>query len=186
MGLNLKKFPINKNWLLAALSLVLILESMVLASWLKDRKMSVDTQPRGAVLQLEPNQGNFEVGKEFTVKVLLDTGEYETDATDVRLSYDPLVLEGVKIEPGTIYDAYPTKRFSQDDGAVIIYGITSVSTTFKGVGEFAQVTFKAKKPGKTNLIFEYVPESTKDSNVVATKLAKDILSRVEGATIEIN
>ena len=149
-------------------------------------KKEVETEPKSAKIYFEPSLKSYKKGEEFEVKIMVDTGDYETDATDVRFSFNPQVLAVQKIVPGTLYDDYPAKRTDSENGVIIINGITSLTKTFKGEGIFATVVFKGTKPGKANLIFEFTPDSTTDSNVVATKIAKDVLSEVEGASLEIN
>jgi len=146
----------------------------------------IESQSQGAKIYFEPSLKSYKKGEEFEVKIILDTGNFETDAADVRFGFNPQVLAVQKIIPGTIYDDYPAKRTDLEKEIIIINGITSLSKTFKGKGVFTTVVFKGLKPGKANLIFEFTPDSTTDSNVVATKIAKDVLEEVEGASIEIN
>jgi len=138
-----------------------------------------------AVLKVEPNQGKFKLGESFQVKILLDTKEWQTDAADIRLRFPPQMLSVSKIIPGQIYDDYPAQKVDADNGVIIINGISFLNKTFGGKGIFATLILKGIKPGNANLIFEYTPSSTTDSNVVATKIAKDVLGEVEGASFEI-
>lgn len=179
------KLTISKNLILVALSLFLTLESAILIFLVKKTKSTHVPKPKMAVLKAEPSQGKYKVGEEFEVKIVLDTGDYETDATDVRLTFNPQVLMVTKITPGTIYDDYPAKKVDEEREVIVIYGITSLTKTFKGKDTFATITFKGMRSGQANLIFEFTPSSTTDSNVVATGIAKDVLEEVEGASIEI-
>jgi hypothetical protein len=176
----------KKNFILISLSLLLVLESVVLIFLAKKVGKSKPNEPKMAVLSLEPAQGSFKVGEEFEVKIILDTGDWETDATDVRLRFPSQILSVGKITEGKIYDDYPAKRIDLENGVIIINGITSLTKTFGGKDVFAIITFKGIKPGPANLIFEFAPSSTTDSNVVATGIAKDVLGEVEGASIEIS
>lgn len=178
-----KSFP---KLVLMSLSLILVLESILLVVMVKKINKPPVNLPKMAVLSLEPGEGSFQIGQEFEAKIILDTGSFETDATDVRLKFDPQILTVNKIQEGKIYDNYPAKRTDQQDGVIIINGITSLNKTFKGKGIFASIYFKGLKPGKTSLILEYAPNSTIDSNVVASKIAKDVLGEVGGASLEIN
>lgn len=178
-----KSFP---KLILVSLSLILVLESIFLVIMVKRIDKLPKNLPEMAILSLEPREGSFQISKEFEVKIILDTGGFETDATDVRLKFDPQILAVNKIQEGKVYDNYPAKRIDQQDGTIIINGITSLNKTFKGKGIFASIYFKGLKPGKASLIFEYAPDSTIDSNVVASKIAKDVLGEVGGASLEIN
>lgn len=176
----------NKNFILIILSLFLILESAVMIFIIRKNEFSQTPKKKMAFLSLEPKNGSFKVGEEFEIKIILDTEEWETDATDVRLSYEPQILKVVKIIPGKIYDDYPTKKADEERKVIVINGITSLSRTFKGKDIFATLVLKGLKPGRANLIFEFALGSTTDSNVVASGIAKDILEEVEGASFEIN
>jgi len=174
----------SKNIILIILILLLILESFFLVYFYKKTKEEKKSS-KMASLFFEPKEGKFKVGEEFEVKIFVDTGDYQTDATDVRLNFNPQILQVTKITEGKIYDDYPAKRVDLENGVIIINGITSLIKTFKGKDIFAVVTFKGIKPGIANLIFEFEPSSTTDSNVVASGIAKDVLGEVEGASIEI-
>ena len=178
-----KSFP---KLILVSLSFVLVLESILLVIMVKKIDKPPKDLPEMAALSFEPEQGSFQISQEFEVKIILNTGSFETDATDVRLKFDPQILAVNKIQEGKIYDSYPAKRIDQQDGTIIINGITSLNKTFKGKGIFASIYFKGLKSGKTSLILEYAPDSTIDSNVVASKIARDVLGGVGGASIEIN
>jgi len=190
----------SRNLVLAILSLVLIGESAFLIYLFSNQFSSPNSSigssagkggeptkeiPRTAILSLEPKEGSFKVGEEFKIKIILDTKEYPADAVDVRLKFNPQVLRVVKIEPGKIFDDYPAKRADTEAGVIIINGITGLTKTFQGKDTFAEITFKGNKAGKAEFLFEYEPSSTVDSNVVAAKIAKDVLGEVEGASIEI-
>lgn len=175
-----------KDRLIAGLFLVLILESTLLVFMAKKISPSQNKSSKMAVLSLDPSSGSFKVGQEFEVKIILDTGDYETDAADIRLSFEPKILAVTKISQGKIYDDYPAKRVDLERGVVIINGVASIASSFKGREVFATISFKGLKPGKTDLIFEFAPLSTTDSNVVATRIAKDVLGEIEGASLEIS
>jgi hypothetical protein len=138
-----------------------------------------------AILELRPKEGRFKVGEEFSIEVVLDTGNYETDATDFRLSFDPKILSVVRIAEGKIYDSYLAKRIDQVNGEVVINAIAPEAKTFQGRGIFATLFLKGLKPGGSNLNISFLPGSTTDSNVVAAKISKDVLAKVENADLVI-
>lgn len=150
------------------------------------RKGKETKEVRSASLRFEPKEGLYKKGEKFEVEIILNTGDYETDATDVRFEFNSKVLAAEKILPGIVYDDYPAQKVNTENGLIVINGITSLTKTFKGEGVFATVVFKGISPGKSPLMFEFSPSSTTDCNVVATKIAKDVLGGVEGAAIEIN
>lgn len=167
--------------------LIIIIFLLALALFWRGKilKSSQPQVKRMATLVLEPKEGSFKAGAEFKVKIIVDTGDYETDATDVRLSYNPQIVSVTKIAEGKIYDNYPAKRIDTVTGVVVINGITGPSNTFKGKDVFATLNLKGLKKGKLILTLEFNPEATNDCNVVATKIAKDVLREVEGGVYEI-
>lgn len=151
-----------------------------------EEKVMAEPEKKKAILHLEAENRTLKVGETVEVKVILDTGDYETDATDVWLNYDPKAVMVTKVTEGKIYDSYPAKRIDANKGVVVVNGITSLTKTFKGRDVFAVFTVKALKKGKTGLIIEFTSGSNTDSNVVATKISKDILGEAEGIELEIN
>jgi len=179
------KINLSKKGILIGLMVFLSFEAFLLLFVAKVNKpQPPKVEQKSVGLYLEPAEGSFAVNQEFEVKVILDTGDFATDATDVRLDFDPAVLEVSKVTPGQIYDDYPAKRIDSANGVVVINGITSLTKTFKGRDTFATLTVKGLKKGKAVLLLEFSPGATNDSNVVATKIAKDVLSEVEGAGFE--
>ena len=183
-----KAARISKRAILVGLLFFLVVEVGIL-SLLSNRAKKLpnkDALVEGkAVLMLQPKEGKFKIGEEFKTEVVLDTGNYKTDATDFRLSFDPKILSVIKIEEGGIYDSYLTKRIDQTRGELIINAIASESKTFKGQEIFATIYWKGLKKGQAELKINFVPGETIDTNVVATEVSKDILGRVENASFKI-
>lgn len=179
---------ISKRTILVGLLFFLVLEAGLLsflskrANKLSDKSTSTEGR---AILKLQPKEGKFKVGEEFKTEVILDTGNYKTDATDFRLSFDPKVLVAVRIEEGKTYDSYLAKRIDQIRGELIVNAIAPESKTFEGQGVFATVYWRGVKEGQTELKINFIPGVTTDTNVVATEVAKDILGEVENASFKI-
>ncbi len=134
-----------------------------------------DYRGRITSLSLSPSSGTYRVGRNFQVKIILDTGGHETFGTDVFLKYNPRDLEvqdsdptkaGVQIMPGTLYSIYVGNQVT--DGKISISGIAQPGAEgYKGVGTFATVTFKALRPAYPSLVkFDFTRGSTTDCNVV--------------------
>lgn len=138
-----------------------------------------------ATLTLSTELTNYLVGQEVLVKVILSTGSYQTDGTDVLIQFDPQVLEPADnfFEKGTLYQDYPGVRKDQLKGTVSASGITVSSGGFKGTGVFGTFKFKAKKVGKSLVELKFTPSSTTDSNIIESNSAKDLLE--EGSKVEV-
>jgi hypothetical protein len=130
------------------------------------------------------------VGQLFDVDVVI-TVPIETDATDVIITYDPTKLEVVTTgdqaaKIGTLYSNYPVNSADSTEGRIVLAGATDPGAkAFTGQGVFATLTFKAKARGETTLAFEYSKGSTIDSNIVDSKLGRDILDKVTNLTVKI-
>ncbi len=149
---------------------------------------------QSAVLSLDPASGTFNRGCDFSLNVNLDTGNAQTDGTDVILFYDVSRFTAGLITNGTIYPDYPGNNIDSHAGKITISGLSSVNTPFTGKGIFATVNFKVNDTaatGATQINFDFdrtgqtaSPQcmasgfNTCDSNVVERGTVVDDLSSV--------
>lgn len=142
-----------------------------------------------ARLSLIPEKSVYKKGETVNIDVKLYTGGYSTASTDLAVKYDPafLSLKGdAAVSVGQIYPEYPPIQVIGGQGLIGISGINfDQSQTFSGVGMFAKLNFTALKDGETEVIIDYQPDSTGDSNVVLASSLKDILGGVDNAKIII-
>lgn len=141
-----------------------------------------------ASLSLDPSTTSFSKGCGHSISILLDTGISRTDGTDAILRYDPTRLTATSIITGTIYPDYPKNSIDSQNGKVSISGITSPSNPYLGKGVFAVVNFivpNTAPVGKTQITFDFNPNTTNDSNVVESGTSLDILSDVRNGTYDI-
>lgn len=149
--------------------------------------MLVLTSPAFAMaasLSLSPASGTFNKSCSFALEIKLDTGGLETDGTDAIVIYDQskLTASSSSISAGTIYADYPGNNVDQTAGKIIVSGLASVSSAFKGVGTLATINFTVKDAaaaGATKIQFDFdasKPELTTDSNVVQKGTVKDVLT----------
>lgn len=137
-----------------------------------------------ATLSLSPSTGTFNPGCSFTASVNLDTGGVETDGTDAILIYDPTRLTATQITNGSIYPDYPGNNIDPQKGTILISGLASVTTPFKGQGLLASVNFTVANnapPGVTEVKFDFDSQNkgkTTDSNVVQRVTVVDVLNSV--------
>lgn len=121
------------------------------------------------------------------VSVMVDTGGQTVDGVDLIVHFDPKILEATSggIIQGRIFDEYPAVSVDSKTGLIAISGIASLESSFKGVGTFAIINLRAKKPGVTSLMIDFEKGSTVDSNVVETGTSKDILEVVDNLELDI-
>jgi hypothetical protein len=131
-------------------------------------------------LSLSPSKDALTVGKEATVSLVLDSGGRAVDAVDVDLTYDPQVLEVLKVEPQDIFAQYPIK--SGKAGRIRIAGLAAAGPSgpqaFTGRAELAKIILKPKKA---------VPKATlnfSDKSIVASK-GKNVLEKTGNGEYQI-
>ncbi len=154
--------------------------------WLLISPAGVFAQSTGgkATLSLDPANGTFNKGCNFSLNINLDTGGAQTDGTDAILIYDISRFSALSITNGTIYPDYPGNNIDLQAGKITISGLASVNTPFAGNGVFAKVNFKvndAAPTGAAQITFDFDPNNkakTTDSNVVERDTVVDLLNSV--------
>ena len=146
-----------------------------------------------ATLSLSPSSGTFNKSCPFSLEIIVDTQDAETDGTDAILIYDStrFTANSNSITQGTIYAAYPGNNICENDnnlspgiGKVTISGLASVSSAFSGKGTLAKITFTVKESaptGATQVKFDFDindKSKTTDSNVVQRGTIADVLNSV--------
>lgn len=139
-----------------------------------------------AILSLEPATGSYEVGQIFKIDVKLDTQGIETAGVDIHwLNYDPSLLElqdadlttsGLQVEAGQLYANTNTNLADFSTGKINFSQTSAGGTTFNGIGVLAALTFKALDQGEANLTFDFILNSTTDTNVASN--GQDVLTSV--------
>ena len=134
-----------------------------------------------ASLYLTPATKVVNVGGQFNVDVMLDTGGADVSAVDVVLNYPADKLEYVNAQAGTIL---PQMAVRSNTPGTLSLNFISASGTYSGTGKLVSLTFKAKAAGSAPITFKFVQGSTTDdSNVVSNN--EDILATVSGGTYTI-
>lgn len=130
-----------------------------------------------AAVVLDSPSLNYQVGDTVTLNIRVSTGGRMTDSADLIIRYDPSVLEslGNSAKTSLLYADYPINEVQ--NGTIKISGTTPKNTEgFVGVGNLAEVTFKAKVQGKTKISVDFTKGSTTDSNVIESGTNVDVLS----------
>ncbi len=139
------------------------------------------TWAASASLYLMPATKVVDVGGQFKVDIMLDTGGAEVSAVDAVLNYPADKLEYVSAQAGTIL---PQMAVRSNTAGSLSLNFISSSGTYSGTGKLATITFKAKAAGSAPVTFKFVQGSTtNDSNVVSNN--EDILATVSGGTYTI-
>ncbi len=144
----------------------------------------------GGKFVLTSARATYGVGEPVKVRVRLVTGGHNVNGADLVLKYDPAILDinnQSALQPGTIYKDYPLKTADQKSGIVRISGISDLSDKpFNGIGEFAEVNFRAKAEGKTTVSVDFKPGATTDSNITEEDTSQDILDKVYNLDLTVS
>lgn len=199
-GLTTSKSDLFKAWLpkiiliviaLAILAEVVIYAPKIMTIFKGEEAVSTENivKPAGAGLTLTASKTEYAVGDSFKVSVILDTNNAKIQSADVVLKYNPTYLEADQtsgVTLGKIFGNYPVADINNTEGTVRISGTNGVSSAgFTGLGELANITFKAKAAGSAAVSIEYIPNSTADSNVVDVDSTEDVLKSIENLNITI-
>ncbi len=143
--------------------------------------------PTGGRISLTAPQTPVKLGETVPVVVTADTGGHTIDGVDLIVRFDPKILEIPTggLTKGKIMDEYPLISFDAKNGLVSISGISSLKNGFAGKGQFATINFKAKAPGTTSLIIDFLKNSTSNSNLVELGTSKNILDAVDNLELTI-
>jgi len=126
----------------------------------------------GSTLSLSPASGTFNRDCNFSLQVLVDTGGFETAGTDVILNYDTTRFIANRISNGSIYPDFPGNNIDTQNGTVLISGLASATSSYRGSGVLATVdltVLESAPPGASQIKFDFDPNNkskTTDSNVV--------------------
>lgn len=134
---------------------------------------SSDAMAAGS-LSLSPSSGT---GSQFSVQVILDTGDNEVVETDVVLSYDSSVLQVKEVVFG---DLFPVNVDTDDPGSGTLrtysyFPKSGVSNGFIGAGVLMTIEFAGLIPGSSTLSFDCIAGGTSDSNIIGEGFIGDVL-----------
>jgi hypothetical protein len=84
------------------------------------------------------------------------------------------------------FDEYPINKV--EDGKILLSGIVLGEASLVPLNQpflIGKIVFNTVASGLAELDFEFQPGSDRDCNVAQSKLAKDILREVEGASLTL-
>lgn len=151
---------------------------------------SKPSQPPKAFLYLSPERGQYNIGDEFNIDVLVNTAGSDVVATAAYISFNKNVMQVLSID--TIDSAFSMeaeKKIDNDQGKIKITLGQPTPGVKNNSGHIATVRFKANdivNPFFENINFDF----TKGSNLFSTVIIDDkkgtnILYRTQGAKILI-
>ncbi len=138
----------------------------------------------GSTLSLSPASGTFNRDCNFSLQVLVDTGGFETAGTDVILNYDTTRFIANRISNGSIYPDFPGNNIDTQNGTVLISGLASATSSYRGSGVLATVdltVLESAPPGASQIKFDFDPNNkskTTDSNVVEVGTMAETINQV--------
>lgn len=112
---------------------------------------------------LSPQTATKSADLEFTVDLNIDTGGKKVTAADVKMTFDPVILQVAKILDGTFFTDTSHNIYS---GTLYVGGSFSDETqTTTGSGKLATLTLKGKTAGTSQLAFVCTTQTT-DTNIL--------------------
>jgi len=130
---------------------------------------------------LQPSFQQLSMKAQFTVDVLIKAGEPLVGA-DVKINFDPRILEVSSIDAGDAFAKVPLKAIKGN--TINLTGLDERGDKFVGTGRLATIHFKAKDAGDTKVKIAFDSGSTTDSNLT-TPAVKDVLAKVDGGNFQI-
>jgi len=128
---------------------------------------TVDAQ----VFSLNPQTAQVTVGDEFTVDINIDTQGAAVAGADVKLTFDPNVLEVTNVQAG---DFFGDEADNVSSGTLYVAGFFKEQFATKtGTGRVAQLTLKGKQEGTSTFTF-VCSTQTNDCNILDAS-ATDII-----------
>ena len=123
------------------------------------------------VLSLNPQTAQVTVGDEFTVDINIDTQGTAVAGADVKLTFDPNVLEVTNVQAG---DFFGDEADNVGSGTLYVAGFFKEQFATKtGTGRVAQLTLKGKQEGTSTFTF-VCSTQTNDCNILDAS-ATDII-----------
>src|SRR3989344_2687178 len=112
------------------------------------------------------------------VDVNIDAESDQVLSTDIRIIYDPKLLQVVDVKEGNYFPSVPKKDFSQSGKIYIAALVENPGDYQSGVGTVATITFKALANGIGTLTYVCEDRQTaQDSNIAKNDLnATDVIA----------
>ena len=130
-----------------------------------------------ASLSFSPASGNYTVGQDFSLNVILNTQSVSTDGVDLNhLHYDKDKLELLSTNVGSLYTFTLVNSIDNITGTYSFSQASLGGAHYNGSGTLLTLNFRANVAGTAVATFDFTSGSTVDCNVAATE--SDVLDSV--------
>lgn len=127
----------------------------------------------GQTFYLSPIEATKSAGLLFPVDLNIDTTGMSISAADVKITFDPEILEITEVEEGTFFTDITYNIYS---GTLYVGGSSLEEGGKTGSGKMATLTLRGKSAGVGQLIFVCTTQNT-DTNIFDTSAeTKDIVN----------
>lgn len=110
-------------------------------------KTIVKAETGGASLYFLPESGSFEVGKTFSVRLAVDSGESSINLVEANLSFSKENLEVTSFsKSGTIINSWFNEPSFSNSAGTISFSGGIPNPGFSGIGRLLIINFKTKAP----------------------------------------
>ena len=139
------------------------------------------SEESGAMLFFGAEKTSLNLGKEYEVRVMVETLGKQITGADAVIKFDPIYFTVKKIVTGKIFPEYPVAKIDKTKGLVEITGtiVAPDQMPFRGTGELATIIVQPLKAGESELAFDFISGMTNDSNLVERGTGEDILGKTE-------
>ncbi|RJR25123.1 hypothetical protein C4578_01910 [Candidatus Microgenomates bacterium] len=127
----------------------------------------------GQTFSLSPQEATKSAGLSFPVDLNIDTGGQSVSAADVKITFDPEIIEIAEVEDGDFFGDITYNIYS---GTLYVGGSFLEEGGKNGKGVMATLTLKGKSSGVGQLTFVCTTQNT-DTNIFDTSAeTKDIVN----------
>ena len=155
--------------------------ALILVSWISVQAQSA------ARLSFNPGSIKSANGETFVVEIMVNTGGSDVGGVGAKINFDPSMLQVLSITPGNLFGDYPIATIDNSLGKLSISGIvSSANNLYNGAGVFAQIEVKVIGTKSTQMVFDFTPGQTRDSNVAVTYGNGDALASVGSLQVLID
>lgn len=215
----------RRGWLVISVGLLLILPFSLAA--VQQRNVRYDTRQRAAEgdeeeletfgatgeevgltgqLKLVSLRQSYSVGEQFNVDILVDTGGQYLAGAQIKINYNPQLLELVSVKPGKEIDQSPPMLtqilrqvneggvISLDVGVAVPNPVPYRNVDSSHLGIYGRLRFKVLAAGSTNISFQLDPgrsfsaQSKGDTDLLVLRgsTVYDILGGVQDLSLTLN